>query len=190
MAFLVIADRHCLRAKAERLIGDVYEQEYGARLNGFPRLLLGAVDSKGEILCAAGFRCCVGGFFSERYLDAPIEVVLTQISAQPVARNRIFEITTLASRSPNAIPSFVGDAVCHADALGYEWGFFTLTGRLRRLLDRLGLNVSMVGSADAARIDDAHAWGSYYETDPRVYAGNRDSLSPNFSARRRYVANA
>jgi hypothetical protein len=190
MTFLVISERHCLRTKAERFIREVYEQKYGARIAGFPRVLLGAIDSKGEILCAAGFRDCQDGFFSECYLDRPIEATLTQLSGQSVTRDRIFEVSTFASRSPNSIPPFVGDAIKYADSLGCEWGFFTLTRRLRQLFNRMGLNLSLLGSADAARIEDALAWGSYYEKDPKVYAGNGDSLEPHFAARRRYVANA
>jgi hypothetical protein len=190
MAFLVIAENHCLRMKAERFVGDVYEREYGARIKAFPRVLLGAIDSRGELSCAAGFRGCADGFFSERYLDLPVEAALTQISGRRVERDRVFEISTFASHAPNSLPLFIRDAVNYADSLGYDWGFFTLTGRLRQLLERLGFDLRLVASADAARIDDAVAWGSYYESNPHVYAGSRDSLTPYFSARRRCVANA
>lgn len=191
MASLVIPERHGLRAKAEHFIRDVYKQEYGARLGAFPRVLLATINSQGEILCAAGFRCSTDGFFSERYLDAPIEAALARISGQSVTRDRIFEISTFASRAPNSIPPFVNHAINYADSLGCEWGFFTLTCRLRQLLDRLGLDLSFLGAADIVRIEDALAWGSYYERDPQVYAGSCDSLTPHFSdRRRRYLVNA
>jgi len=190
MAFLVISERHGLRAKAEGFIRDVYEQQYGAKLGAFPCVLLAAINSRGEFLCAAGFRRRVDGFFSERYLDIPVEAALARISGHSVARNRVFEISTFASRSPNSVPSFVGDAIDYADMLGFEWGFFTLTRRLWQLLGQLGLDLRFLASADPARIEDAHTWGSYYKKDPRVYAGNSESLSQRFAARRGSASNA
>ncbi len=190
MATLVISEHHRLRAKAERLIRDVYEEEYGAKLSAFPRNLFVAIDSQGDILSAAGFRTDDDGFFSERYLDEPVETALAQLYGLRVMRERVFEISTFASRSPNSIAPFVSDAINYADSIGFEWGFFTLTRRLRQLLDRLGLEVSFLAPADAARIEDAASWGGYYEKDPKVCAGNRDSLTPYFAARRRKAANA
>jgi hypothetical protein len=190
MATLVIPEHHRLRAKAERFICEVYEAEYGARIGSLPRNLFVAIDPQGAILCAAGFRTCVDGFFSERYLDAPIEAALTRVSGQSVMRDRVFEISTFASRSPHSIQPFVNDAINYADSVGFEWGFFTLTRRLRLLLDRFGLELSLLGAADASRIEEAAAWGSYYEKGPKVYAGNRDSLTPQLATRRRQAANA
>lgn len=190
MTFLVITERHCLRAKAERLIRDVYEKEYGAKLDSFPRVLLAAIDVQGEILCAVGFRDCNDGFFSECYLGLSIESELARIGGLLVTRERIFEFSTFASRRPTAIPKFLDDAIHFAETSGYEWGFFTLTRGLRQILDRFGLKLRFLGVAEATRIDDANAWGRYYEEDPQVYAGNCESLTTRFSARRRCSANA
>jgi hypothetical protein len=190
MAFLIITQRHCLRAKVERLIREIYEQEYGAKIGAFPRVLLAAIDSQGEILCAAGFRDSDDGFFSEHYLDLPIEATLARVGGQSVARDRIFEFSTFASRRPTSIPQFLDDAINYAETTGYEWGFFTLTQSLRQILDRLGLKLRFLGSADACRLADALAWGSYYDEDPQVYAGNCESLTTRFSARRRCAVNA
>ncbi|HTO79143.1 MAG TPA: thermostable hemolysin [Methylocystis sp.] len=190
MATLFISEHHRLRGKAERFIREVYEQEYGARLRAFPASLFAAVDFRGEILCAAGFRSHADGFFSERYLDCPVDTALTRLDGRVVRRDRVFEISTFASRSPHSIPSFVSDLIDSAEAAGFEWGFFTLTRRLRLLLDRLGLELERLGPAEAARIEDAFFWGSYYEQEPEVYAGNRDSLRPYLAARRRQAVNA
>jgi len=190
MATLVIPEHHRLRSKAERFIREVYEQEYGARLHAFPASLFAAVDSRGEILCAAGFRSHADGFFSERYLDWPVDTALTRLDGRSVTRDRVFEISTFASRSPRSVPPFVSDLIESAEAAGFEWGFFTLTRRLRLLLDRLGLELERLGPAEAARIEDASSWGSYYEQEPEVYAGNRNSLKHYVAARRRPAVNA
>lgn len=190
MATLVIPEHHCLRGRTEHFIREVYEQEYGARLRAFPRRLLVKLGHHGEILCAAGLRTCADGFFSERYLDTTIESALTRMQGRPVARERIFETSTFASRSPRAVPLFIGQIIDWGENSGFEWSFFTITRRLSTLLDRLGLDLAPLGRADPARIENADSWGSYYEQEPRVYAVNRDCQIGNLAARRRQAVNA
>ena len=151
---------------------------------------MAAIDFQGEILCAAGFRDDVEGFFSENYLDLSIEATLLRVGAQSVARDRIFEFSTFASRRPTSVPQFLDEAINYAETAGYEWGFFTLTRSLHQILVRLGLKLRYLGPADASRLDDAVAWGSYYDEEPQVYAGNCESLTTRFSARRRCAVNA
>jgi hypothetical protein len=70
---------------------------------------------------------------------------------------------------------------------GFEWSFFTLTRRLSVLLDRLGLELVLLGDADAARVEDPQSWGTYYRQNPRVYAVSRDSPGASLAARRQAV---
>jgi hypothetical protein len=190
MATLVIPENHRLRGKAERFIREAYAREYHAKLAAFPPRLLIEIDHQGEILCAAGLRSSVDGFFSERYLDTTIETALTGVRGQRVARERIFETSTFASRSPRSVPYFISQIIDWGETSGFEWSFFTITRRLSTLLDRLGLELAPLGSANPARIENAALWGSYYEQDPRVFAVNRDCQTGNFAARRRQAANA
>jgi hypothetical protein len=190
MAALVIPERHRLRSKAERFVKEIYHREYGATLDGFPARMMAILDERGDILCAAGLRSRDDGFFSERYLDSPIEAALGRLRGEVVRRDRVFEISTFASRSPHSVPCFIGRVIEYGEDAGFEWGFFTLTNRLSLLLKRIGLELTPLGSATSARIDAPSSWGSYYETDPKVCAGNRDSLTTRFAARRRLVANA
>jgi hypothetical protein len=190
MAALVLPERHRLRAQAEHFIREVYHEEYGARLGAFPPHLLVKIDNQGDILCAAGLRSCADGFFSERYLDSSIESALTRSCGRVVTRERIFETSTFASRSPRSVPYFVNQIIEWGEASGFEWSFFTLTRRLSALLGRLGLELTPLGHADPARIDAPSSWGSYYAQDPKVYAVNRDSPSASFAAWRRQAANA
>jgi hypothetical protein len=190
MAALVVPQHHCLRAKTEGFIREIYDREHGARLGAFPPRLLTILDYQGNILCAAGLRSCADGFFSECYLDSPVETVLTRMCGEAVPREQVFEISTFASRSPLSVPHFVGQIIEYGDANGFEWGFFTLTQRLWLLLNRIGLELSPLASADAARVKDSSSWGSYYEKSPKVYAGNRDSLTAQFALRFEHAANA
>ena len=190
MATLVIPEHHRLRRKAEQFIREVYEEEYGAQLSAFPRRLLVKIGQQGEILCAAGLRTSAEGFFSERYLDTTVETALTRVRGQPVARDRIFETSTFASRSPRAVPLFIGQIIEWGETNGFEWSFFTITRRLSTLLDRLGLDLAPLGRADPARIENAGSWGSYYAQEPSVFAVNRDCQIGSHAAFRRQAVNA
>src|ERR1019366_7094842 len=97
-----IREGDALRDAAETFIRNVYAAEYGAELRTFPSRIFAVLNDNDEIACAAGVRLQDDGFFSERYLDFPIEQALGAASTRTIARGEIFEVTTFASRAPRA----------------------------------------------------------------------------------------
>src|ERR1700722_370834 len=179
------------RRSAEEFIKNTYAARYGARLETFPSRIIALLDHRDEILCAAGLRFLDDGFFSESYLDAPIEDVVSAILARPVNRNAIFEVTTLASRGPLATAEFISEICTFGERAGFEWSFFTLTRRLHLMVRRLGIALTCLGEADRRRIADAARWGTYYDCQPKVYAvaSRRLQMSGNGSQRvKQYAA--
>ena len=158
------------RHAAEAFIKNTYAVRYGARLETFPSRIIALLDNRDEILCAAGLRFLDDGFFSERYLDTPIENAVSAISASTVDRSAIFEVTTLASRAPLATAEFIAEIGAFGEKAGFEWSFFTLTRRLHLMVRRLGVALSYLGEADRRRIADSERWGTYYASQPKVYA--------------------
>jgi hypothetical protein len=158
------------RRSAEEFIKNTYAARYGARLETFPSRMIALLDRRNEILCAAGLRFLDDGFFSERYLDAPIEDVVSAISARAVKRSAIFEVTTLASRAPLATAKFIAEIGAFGEKAGFEWSFFTLTRRFYLMVSRLGIAPTFLGEADRRRIADCERWGTYYACHPKVYA--------------------
>jgi Thermostable hemolysin len=158
------------RLAAEEFIKNTYAARYGARLEAFPSRIIALSDNRGEIVCAAGLRFLDDGFFSERYLDAPIEDVVSAISARAVTRSAIFEVTTLASRAPLVTAEFIAEIGTFGEKAGFEWSFFTLTRRLHLMVGRLGIAPTLLGEADFRRIADSDRWGTYYACEPKVYA--------------------
>src|SRR6202043_4144305 len=131
------------------------------------------------------------GFFSERYLDIPIEDAVSAISARTVDRSAIFEVTTLASRAPLATAQFIAEIGNFGERAGFEWSFFTLTHRLHLMVRRLGIALTYLGEADRRRIADSERWGTYYASEPKVYAvaSRRLTKSSDFDQKRgRYAA--
>jgi hypothetical protein len=159
-----------LRAKAERFIRETYASRYGARLDLFPSRLLVVIDARDEILCAAGLRFEADRFFSESYLDIPIEDALGALSHRLIRRSEIFEVTTLASRAPRATATFIESIGVFGESNGFTWSFFTLTRRLHRLVERSGRALIHLADADYRRIPDHEKWGAYYASDPKVFA--------------------
>jgi len=169
-----IASRgHPARSAAEALIRTVYGLHYGAEIASFPALLAVSTDDHGRVVCASGLRTPADGFFSEVYLTSPVEESIGSSTFRPVDRHAIFEVTTLASRSPGATMAFIRDIVGFGAEAGFVWSFFTVTRRLHAAVERLGLQPIMLAHAEPSRLADSASWGSYYDHRPRVCAVER-----------------
>jgi Thermostable hemolysin len=187
---LVISESHARRSEVERFIADVYRDHYSASVPSFPPHLIAMLDGSGECLCASGLRFGETGFFSERYLDLPIERLLSRVARVPVRRESIFEVTGLASRAPHRATQFLRYVVAYGELAGFDWAFFTATNRLRELLGRLGLPPLALAPADPNRLDNAQVWGSYYSAAPVVCAINRTAAREFLSGQTRRAAYA
>jgi hypothetical protein len=167
---IVIREGDALRDAAETFIRTVYADEYGADLREFPSRIFAILNDSDEIACAAGVRLQDDGFFSERYLDLPIEQALGAASTRKISRGEIFEVTTFASRAPRATVGFIESVGNFGEANGFVWSFFTLTRRMHRLVERLGHPLTHLANADYRRIPDHARWGTYYVSEPKVFA--------------------
>ncbi len=166
-----------LRPAAEALIAEVYSLHYAARITTFPDTLVSMVGAGGDIHCTAGLRFAADGFFSEVYLDQPVDAVLSALRHSPVRREKIFEVTSLASRTPHMVGVFLRKIIACGEAAGFEWAFFTATAPLKVLLERLKLPLASLAKADRSRVANPEAWGSYYTLAPHVFAVHRDDIS-------------
>lgn len=160
------------RQEAESFIRDVFMQRHGASVPAFaPELML--IEQGGAVVTAAGWRDAGRqALFLEKYLDEPIERVMTRLTGQPMARERLVEVGHLASRKPGGSVRVILAMAHHLSRLGYEWVVFTATDELAGIFARLGLPLLALARADAARLGAAAGdWGSYYEANPVVVAG-------------------
>lgn len=167
---IVIREGDALRSVVETFIRNVYAAEYGAQLQTFPPRLFSLTNESSEIICAAGVRLQEDGFFSELYLNSPIEQALGAASKRTITRSEIYEVTTFASRAPRATMQFIKSLGMFGELNGFAWSFFTLTQRLQRLVERLGHPLTHLADADYRRIPDHQRWGTYYASQPKVFA--------------------
>ena len=71
----------------------------------------------------------------------------------------MFEVTSLASRAPHMVGSFLRKIIACGEAAGFEWAFFTATAPLKALLERLGLPLVPLADADRSRVANPRAGG-------------------------------
>jgi len=168
MPILVTQD-HPARGQVEALIAGVYAREYGARVTTFADLLIALPGPDGNFWAAAGLR--VGGdFFSDIYLDQPIEQVLSKCWQPPATRDEIAEVTTLAATHPNASHVLFSAITGYLRGQNVRFAFFTVTERLAQMLKRVGVPAQELTDARADRVANPEDWGHYYATNPKVMA--------------------
>jgi len=177
MIFTIVDKYHPSRRHVEREIFDVYKKEYGAVLEHFPDTLVALLDAGGAPLCAAGLRFNHEGFFSENYLDKPVDKLLNSQWSSSVNREQIAEITTLAGPRPGACLVLLRHVTEMLLSRGVTWALFTATDRLRATLRRSGVPTLDLAQAEIYRVSNPESWGRYYETNPRVAAVHESMLS-------------
>ncbi|MFA5951767.1 MAG: thermostable hemolysin [Hyphomicrobium sp.] len=173
MDLIVVPADHDLRSATEDFIAEIYDKHYNARVSTFPPVLLAMRNADGELQCASGLRFAQNGFFSDVYLDVPVERTLSRATGRHISRGDVFEVTNLASRAPHAATRFLHHIIAYGDLVGFEWAFFTATARVRTLLQRVGLPMLTLAPAERSRVANPAIWGSYYAASPHVCAVDR-----------------
>ena len=188
--FEIVDPEHRLRPVVEATIRSAYQREHGADLTSFPHWLVANLDEAG-VVCAASVRFAEDGFFSERYLDLPIEQLVARTTGTHPDRSVLAEVGSLAAGRPGEIRDLVCGVIAFLRSRGTRWAFFTATARLRTFLRRAGMPLIDLAPADPSRIAAAETWGRYYLQDPRVMligdAMLSAALAPPAAERRRHA---
>ncbi len=163
------------RGRVENFIKECFFSAYGARICSFMPRLFKLTTRRGEVVAAFGIRSAqTGQLFLETYLDDPIERVIEDKTGVTPQRELIVEVGNLAAIYPGAVRWMIIALTMRLYEEGYEWVVFTGTTSLRNAFHKLGLRPVVIGPARADRLDaDERArWGSYYDNQPMVMAGN------------------
>lgn len=177
MQFRIVDSNDPSRTEVEELIRSVYRDRYNATIDSFPENLAVALSPDGVPVCAAGVRTIDTGFFSEIYLDHPVEQAIAQLATEPVARGTILEVTTLAALRPGAAFRLIDFIIANGRETGMRWGLFTATRPLRHALLRAGAGLIELARAEPHRVSNPADWGSYYDTSPFVCAISGDACA-------------
>jgi hypothetical protein len=186
-ARLVVYRRgHPGRAQVEAFIQAVYAERFGATVTAFAPTLVtwetslpaaagrpgGSGDeAQAAIGAAAGYRAANEPLFLERYLDQPIQDLLTP--PQEVARSGVVEVGHLTSVRPGDGRRLIVALAAHLADCRAEWVVSTITAELRQIVVRLGLGAVALAPARAERLGaEAASWGTYFTHQPIVMAGH------------------
>jgi Thermostable hemolysin len=167
--FVVVSRHDRRRSAVENLIRQLYWRRYRA-VPSFASTIVAELDHTGRVECAAGIRFGEESFFSECYLDRPIEEVLRTRVGQRVCREQMVEVCHLAGTKPGRSAPFIESLIDLLRGMGSEWAIFTAIKPLRNLLQRNRLAMVELALADKRRVPDPGSWGSYFEYDPRIMA--------------------
>ena len=157
---------------AECFISASFRRPYGAHLGSFyPDIMV--LRHGGELVAACGLRHAQAGrIFLERYLDGPIEAVLSGAIGECVERPSIVEVGNLAVIAAGNARDLIGRLTCHLQQGGTAWAVFSAVPALRNSFRRLGIPLVQLAPAARERLAPAERaeWGTYYDNAPVVTA--------------------
>jgi len=162
-------DRH----EIEQFVHDVFAKTYGADVQLFMPELVSLRDEHGDLVAAFGLRrAAKSALFLERYLDAPVETVLSQHFNTPITRSAITEIGNLAVANPRHAGILIAHVIQHGLDIGVEWAVATAHHSLQNGLIKGGRDVYALQAADKNRLSPSEqlTWGTYYDNAPQVVA--------------------
>lgn len=162
--------RQPLFENALQHIARCYRDTFSADTRTRPARLVITTDRTGQVACATGIRRHDEGFFSQQYLDLPVDELLSRRTGLKVAPDRILEVGGLACTSPFAAYPTLRAVFDWGREHGIGWGLFTATAEVRRLIQRARITPLMLARAESARVPDPGQWGDYYAHDPWVCA--------------------
>lgn len=162
------------RPVIEHYISARFYESYQAEITSFLPYLL-STHNDNKLSAALGFQPAneTSPLFLETYLDDEIQVVISAMTGQIVARDKIAEIGNLTSsrRGSSQMLFILIAAILHE--AGFDWVVFTATKQVQQILDKLNLHTIQLCEADPRRLaDHGQSWGSYYNNNPKVLAGN------------------
>lgn len=162
------------REDLEHFIHQCFATVHQADVQHYLPELLALHDSHGRLIAAAGMRsACDGPLFLERYLDAPLEVAVSQVAGVALDRTGMVEVGNLASLSPGSARIMIIAVTWLLASRGLEWVAFTGAATLINSFQRLGLMPTVLAAADPERLQgQSNQWGTYYDQRPQVFAGN------------------
>ncbi|WP_192035604.1 thermostable hemolysin [Halomonas sp. YLGW01] len=169
-----LAENRRQQAALERLIGERFASDHGARISHFLPRLAGLWQGECPQAAVGAQSADVGTLFLETYLDRPIEALLDEAFGQPVSRDGIVEIGNLACARPGLYRPLILHLIEQLYDEGHAWLVFTATPAVRNGFRRLGLSASPLALADPACLPPASraAWGRYYDLVPWVMGGS------------------
>jgi hypothetical protein len=162
------------RSIVEQYVFNQFQTNHGATVRDFMPLLF-TMNCHDEFTSAVGIRPASGyDLFLEQYLQEPVENVLSGLSANPVNRGEIVEAGNLVATQRGSSQLIYLVMAMILQRAGFKWLVITATPQVQKTIKRLGFELYTLADADPSVLDTGslNGWGSYYENQPCVVAGN------------------
>lgn len=155
-------------------IDEQFRAHFGAQVPDDAPRLLGIFDPGGELVAAFGIRTSEDGFFSEHYLDVPLDIALCAKTGETYDLAKVAEVTHFAIDNPRVFKHIVPLMANGLSRLNFDHVVCTATGCLVRYFARRHLTPTILTVARATDLPDSvrNCWGSYYLKDPAVAFGH------------------
>ncbi|MBV1774963.1 thermostable hemolysin [Burkholderiaceae bacterium DAT-1] len=160
-------------SKSIALVREKYRRTFKAEVNPNPDCFVACMqqDESGERtpLAVAGITFTESRkLFSEQYLNAPVEQLISRMEGRVVPREAVVEVGSLASSRFQSGTELVRSLPIMCWCMGKRYILFTATKQLRNLLDKLEYEFNPLHVADADTLDEStlKRWGNYYEHMP------------------------
>lgn len=145
-----------------------YRHHFGAEITCDYPQLIATCDAQGKIVAACGLRTADQPLFLERYLDAPVEQVLSTLFRKSLDRRHIAEIGNLVSVHRDATPLLFKMLWKEMHRQDVSHAIVTCTRNLKARFRSLTL-VSLGNASEQCLTEQERAcWGSYYSHDPEM----------------------
>jgi hypothetical protein len=162
------------RARVEAYIAKQFRAVHGANIHDYMPVLL-TMGCHGLTTAATGIRAAAGqDLFLEQYLSVPVEDAVGELAGRVITRNGVAEIGNLVATQGGSSYLLFMVLTAVLQRAGFEWVVFTATPQVQKVLAYLGLQVHVLCEADPGRLTQSSAgeWGRYYQSKPKVVAGN------------------
>jgi len=176
------------RGKVEQYIFDQFRANYGASVREFMPMLF-TTACKGDYTAAVGIRPALGhDLFLEQYLPGSAEQVLGGLTGERVEREQIVEIGSLVASHGGASQLVYLIMAAVLQRAGFKWLTITVTPQVQKAISRLGFELYPLANADPAALsaDSLSDWGSYYDCQPQIVAGNLSEAMTVLAGRKVY----
>lgn len=161
------------RAELETYVHEAFDRKHAAVVRSFMPTLLSFRGGGGELRGVIGLRAAMlEPLYLEQYLEQPVEAAIATSTGRRVERRSVVEVGNLAGANCRTAMRMVAALPGYLLTRDYQWIAFTATSALRGILQGFGAPLIELARADGSRVaSGADQWGSYYRTDPRVFAG-------------------
>lgn len=159
-----------LQASSARFIRSQYWATHQATLTSLMYDRFALLDARDMPCAVVGLKPFqLSTALVERYLDVPIQALVSQVIGRSIARETLIEVGNLAADSLIQSVRLIIFLLHWLQQNGRSHAICTGTEAVRLALKRARVPFTVIGAADPSRLgEERWAWGSYYQNAPQI----------------------